>query len=298
MKILIAGATGLIGQALVSALLPQAQIAVLGRNSSRLSKHFPSCEALTWQQLDSFPFDACDVVINLCGENIGSRRWSKKRKKAIFQSRVDTTARLAAACAALGAKAPVFLNASAVGIYGAGADGVDEATPLPPEGADFLSQVGRRWELALEPAVAGGCRVITLRFGVVLSERGGMLKKLLPSFKMGMGAKLGDGQQVISWVSVTDVVRAILFLLRSTEARGAYNIVADEPITQHEFAISLAKHLHRPCWVRLPEWLITLLFGQMGDDLLLQGRPVRASRLKEAGFSFRSKTLDSYWETR
>lgn len=293
-KLLIAGATGFIGQALVVHLAKRYTISVLGRSISKLSQQFPNLTAYSWQNLQLEDIAAQHVVINLAGENIGGRRWSEHQRENIISSRVDTTTQLANFCVSLGQQAPRLLNASAIGVYGLATDDsvvFDEYSELPKQPSDFLSKVAYHWEQGLLPAVQAGVCVVKLRFGAVLAKQGGAMAKLLPSFRAGCGAILGNGQQPFSWVSLSDAIRAIDFLLDRPQLDGAFNVVADELVTQAAFAKALAVYLHRPCWLRLPAIVVKALFGQMGDELLLQGQKVTSTRLHQAGFKFEHDTL-------
>lgn len=299
MHIMICGASGLIGSALVAALASEHKLTLIGRDMDRLVKQFPqvSC-VLTWQDLSKEHIQDQQVIINLAGENIGEKRWSEAQKKKIIESRVSATKKLSALCAELGAASPRFINASAIGIYGDAFNTVDK--PAAQEdaiiqncNANFLSEVATAWENALLPAQEAGVRIVIVRFGVVLAKEGGALAKMLPSFKMGLGAQIGNGQQPFSWVTIEDVVGALCFLMASPTAQGAYNIVADEVVTQQCFADKLALQLKRPRWFVLPNYSIHLLFGEMGKALLSEGVNASNRKLKALGFKFTHPTLDS-----
>lgn len=290
MKILIAGASGFIGQKLVATLLPMHCITVLGRSMVTLNRYFKApVHLVTWESLSREDATNFDVVINLCGHNIGASRWNTRVKQALIDSRVETTRQLLDWLITHKAN-PRVMCANAIGIYGmqesADLSTFDERSVIesePPR--DFLSEIGVRWQQALEPAMAHGMSVTSLRFGVVLG-RGGMLKKLLPSFYIGCGSIIGDGQQMLSWVHRDDVIHAIEFLLKHPELTGAFNVTSPYPVTQAEFARTLAAQLHRPLWLKLPASLVRFLFGEMGECLLLKGQRVIPSRLIEAGYVF------------
>ena len=290
MKILIAGASGLIGQALVVAWQDQHDIVVLGRDAVKLKKVFPQQTAITWTQLQSV--EGFDVVINLAGANIGQGRWTAKRKQVILNSRVTATQQLAALCARASSP-PRLLSASAIGVYGLSAElqVFDEQSALPTPPQDFLAEVGAAWEAALSEAEQAGVPVTKMRFGVVLARHGGALAKMLPAFKLGLGGPIGSGQQPFSWVALADVVRAITFVIEYPELTGPVNIVAPEVVTQKHFAQALGKALHRPAFFPLPAWLVKLQFGQMGEELLLNGVSVKSQKLIEAGFVFQHAAL-------
>ena len=290
MKILIAGASGLIGQALVAAWHDQHDIVVLGRDVGKLKKVFPKQAAITWAQLQSV--EEFDVVINLAGANIGQGRWTAKRKQVILNSRVTATQQLAALCAKA-SSLPRLLNASAIGGYGfpAKPQMFDEQSALPNPPQDFLAEVGAAWEGALSETAQAGVPVTKMRFGVVLAKHGGALAKMLPAFKLGLGGPIGSGQQPFSWVSLADVVRAITFLVEHPELTGPVNIVAPDIVTQKHFAQALGKVLHCPAFFPLPAWLVKLQFGQMGEELLLNGVSVKSHKLIDEGFVFQQAAL-------
>jgi len=300
MYIMICGASGMIGSALFEALNAHHNLTVVGRDKSILEKRFQGVGCYSWQELTLDLLASQDAVINLSGENIGSKRWSEKQKKRILNSRIHATHTLASLCALLGKNAPRLLNASAIGVYGLPESLAaqkkrvfDGSSTLPLKPSDFLSEVGVQWESALNIAEDAGISVVKLRFGVVLSAQGGALKKMLPSFRLGLGAKIGSGEQPFSWVALDDVVLAIEFLLNHPAEEGVFNIVADGVVTQLQFAEKLAAHLRKPCFMSLPRVLIKLLFGQMGEELLLSGQSVRAVRLQALGFAFSCPTLDA-----
>lgn len=292
MRILIAGASGLIGQALIAAWQNQHDIVVLGRDADKLKKVFPQRPGITWTHLQSV--EGFDVVINLAGANIGQGRWTTNRKQVILGSRVTATQQLAALCAKA-SSAPRLLNASAIGVYGLPAKPqvFDEHSALPNPPQDFLAEVGVAWERALSEAEQAGVPVTKMRFGVVLAKHGGALAKMLPAFKLGLGGPTGSGQQPFSWVVLADVVRAITFLVEHPELAGPVNIVAPEVVTQKHFAQALGKTLHRPAFLPLPAWLVKLQFGQMGEALLLNGVSVNSQVLTDAQFTFAHPNLSA-----
>ena len=296
MKILIAGASGFIGHALVNSLHKEHQISVLGRNKSVLQREFSEdATCYAWDDLSTLDANQFDAVINLCGSNIAASRWNDAIKKELIDSRVKTCDMLINWIIKNQAK-PHFICANAVGIYGVQTNGdqiaFDENSPIntdnPP---DFLSEIGVQWQAALQPAIDYGLQVTTTRFGVVLEKNQGMLKKLFLSFYLGMGAIVGDGKQCLSWVHIQDVVGAITFLLGKPALTGAFNVTAPYPVSQQEFARTLAACLHRPLLLKMPPFLIRLLFGEMGELLLLKGQRVLPKRLLEEGYEFQYPTI-------
>ena len=300
MKILITGATGMIGTALTQACSDHS-LTLLGRSKARLHKHFGhSYDYMTWSDISSESLAPFDIIVNLAGENIGSGRWSTKKKSRIFNSRIKATTKIVTACLPLGEQSPRLINASAIGIYGLAKDInqqmdiiFDENSTPPKPATDFISHVGASWESALTPAIKAHIPVTLLRFAVVLDRSQGALAKLLPTFRLGLGSTIASGKQPFSWVSLQDVVRAIRFIIDTPTATGAFNIVSEDVVSQEQFAKTLATQLHRPCFLPLPELIVKLLFGQMGDELLIQGQHVKGHRLEEFGFTFQDKTLDS-----
>lgn len=291
MNIILAGASGFVGHELIRALQIDHHITALSRKKTNspgdVSRNVTHC---TWDELPELNANDYDAVINLCGYNIASSRWSDRVKKNLIDSRVNTSEALIAWIIKQQAR-PHFLCANAVGIYGLQDNGdtsaVDEDTPIDVTSPrDFLSEIGIRWQEALKPAADYGMQVTTLRFGVVLKKGGGMLKKLIPSFYVGLGSIVGDGKQCISWVHMDDVVGAILFLLNKPELTDAFNITSPNPVSQAEFAQALAASMHRPLLFKIPAFFIRTLFGEMGECLLLKGQRVQPKRLIEAGYQF------------
>lgn len=300
MNIMITGATGLIGQALVDSLINTHTITVVGRDIDKLKQVFKqTCTPLTWSDINRDTIAAMDIVINLAGANVSDKRWNNTFKQTVLNSRVECTHKIASLCATLADESPRLINASAVSIYGMPAthelqeqitfDENSSIAQLPNK--NFLTDVAIAWENALQPARNSGVAVTVLRFSAVLAKQGGALAKMLPAFKYGLGAVLGSGQQPYSWVALSDVVSVIQFLIDRPDSTGNFNIVADGILSQHDFAKILAKVLHRPCFMNIPAFVVKTLFGQMADELLLNGTRVKATRLRELGFTFQHNTL-------
>jgi len=296
MNVLIAGASGFIGQKLVHTMKLSHDVTVLGRNKSHLIRFFsPPVNIATWEDLSGLNAHTYDVVINLCGYNISASRWSEQVKKNIIQSRVQTTSQLVDWVITQGAK-PHFICANAVGIYGMQENedttALDEDTPIDfDKPSDFLSQIGTQWEQALQPAIDYGLSVTTTRFGIVLAKNGGILKKLSPSFYMGLGSVIGEGTQIMSWVHIDDVVGGLLFLIHRPDLTGAFNLTSPNPVNQACFAAALSKAMHRGLFLKIPAFAIQWMFGEMGECLLLKGQRVVPTRLLELGYTFRYPTL-------
>ena len=303
MNIVVCGASGMIGRALVRHLVMRGEtVTVVGRALSMLQRCFPDLpDQKCWSDLTAEWLATQDVVVNLAGENISAARWRDAQRQRLMESRVRTSAMLATLCAACGDAAPRLINASAIGIYGVyptiaeqNAVTFSEHTAAAPS-QDFLSEIGRAWEAAVAPAEQAGVSVLRLRFAVVLSRSGGALAALLPSFKMGLGARLGSGEQPFSWVALEDVVGAISWCIDHPALTGPLNVVADEVVSQKQFARQLAAALHRPQLLRLPGFVVKQLFGQMGEELLLNGQRVASTALKASGFAYRYPCLAAYF---
>lgn len=245
-------------------------------------------------RIDDAALDACDAVVHLAGANV-ARRWTAAGKALIRDSRVDPTRALCSALAARAKRPRVLICASGVGYYGdRGDDEVDEqASP----GGDFLADVCRGWEDACEPARQAGIRVVNLRIGVVLSPLGGALAKLLPPFRCGGGGRVGSGRQVMSWISLDDLVYALHHALISADLSGPVNATAPAPASNAVLTATLARVLHRPHLLPLPAWAVGALFGEMGRTLLLTGVRAVPRRLQESGFRFADPDLEAALRT-
>ena len=296
MNILIAGASGFIGAELATHLSQHHKITVLGRKLEKLASIFSKdVSQLTWDSLKLHDAKQYDIIINLSGSSIGAKRWSSKVKKELIKSRTDTNQQLVEWLIHHHAK-PRFFCANAIGIYGAqtiSKESFDEQSPLPKSSDDFLQHIGILWEQSLKAAIDAHIPVTTLRFGVVLKKGEGILKKLELPFRLGLGSILGSGSQTLSWIYYKDLIKAINFLIEHQDVTGPVNITSPYPITQQEFAQELAKALNRPLFFKTPALIIKMLFGEMGDYLLLKGQRVFPSRLNELGFTFTYPKIES-----
>jgi len=285
MRVAVSAASGLIGSALA------ADLAVNGTEVIRLVRRRPAGESeVGWDPqapgggLDPAALAGVDAVVHLSGAPIAGGRWTPARKAVLRSSRVAATAALATAMAAADPAPGVLLCASAIGYYGQTGDrAVDEGAPA---GQGFLAELVRDWEAAAEPARAAGIRVVSFRSGVVLAASGGMLGRLLPPFRLGLGARIGSGRQYLSWISLADEVAAIRFLLDSADAAGPFNLTAPRPVTNAEFTRALAQALGRPAVLALPSGLLRAALGEVASELLGSAR-VLPARLEAAGFTFR-----------
>jgi hypothetical protein len=290
-RVVISGATGLIGGA-VGASLEQDGVEV-----TRLVRRPPTSPTeVRWNPraraggLDPQVLSGADAVLHLSGAGVASRRWTDARKQELRDSRIGSTTALIEAITAAPAPPPVLLSGSAIGWYGdTGTHAVDESAPA---GAGFLATLVRDWEAATAPATAAGIRVVNLRSGLVMSGQGGMLGPLLPLFRLGLGGRIGSGAQYMSWVALTDEVRAIRFLLGSAELSGPVNLTAPEPVTNAEFTVALAAALRRPALLAVPAPLVRAGLGEVSSELLGSIRATPA-RLLEAGFTFTYPAIGS-----
>lgn len=288
LTVAITGASGLIGSEL-SAFLTAGGHRV--RPVVRRSPATP--DEIQWRPsegtIDAAAFEGIDAVAHLAGESIASGRWTAERKQRIRESRTQGTALLASTLISLRQPPRVFISSSAVGYYG---DlGAEIATESTPAGTGFLADVCREWEAATSPASEAGIRTVILRTGVVLTAQGGALGKMLLPFRMGLGGRIGSGEQGFPWIAIDDIVGMYHQALMDESWVGPYNATAPEPPSQREFAAALAHVLHRPAFAPLPAFMVKLLFGEMGDALLLQGARAAPRRATEAGFRFRYPEL-------
>jgi uncharacterized protein (TIGR01777 family) len=284
-RIVVAGASGFVGAALEAA---GHDVQLLVRRASRSTN-----EAAWDPAAGSLPLaavDGADAVVNLSGENVGAGRWSAARRERIQRSRLDATGTLVAALTHASRKPAVFITASATGYYGDRGDAV--VTEASGIGRGFLAEVCHAWETRAEGAARAGIRTAVLRFGVVLDRDGGALAKMLPWFRVGLGGRMGSGRQWMSWITRADVVRVIETVLADTRLSGAINVVSPSPVTNQQFARTLARVLGRPAFVPAPAWALRLAFGQMAEETVLASVRARPSRLEAAGFRFQAPELE------
>ena len=288
MKVLISGATGLIGSALIPVL------ASGGHEITRLTRSPASGGDVGWNpeagEIDASRLEGHDAVVHLAGENIGVGRWTEEKKRRIMESRSRGTRLLAETVASLPEPPDVMVSASAVGYYG------DRGNELLSEesgpGSDFLAEVCKAWEAAADPAREAGVRVVHPRNGVVLSTGGGALARLLPIFKLGGGGRVGSGRQWWSWIAVDDVVGAVVHALTRDSVEGPVNLGSPNPVTNAEFTRVLGKILNRPTIFPLPAPAARLMLGEVADALLLASQRVEPAKLEESGYEFRFPQLE------
>jgi len=282
-RVLISGASGLIGSRLRPALVLD------GHTTVALVRKAPAGDQVQWDpasSLDPKPFEGFDAIVHLAGKNIAGL-WTEKMKREIRESRVQGTRTLATAGAESfrqRGKPCVFVAASAVGFYGDRGD--EELTESSPRGIGFLADVCQEWEDAAAPAVTAGMRVVQLRIGAVLAKEGGALRAMLPVFRLGLGGPVGNGRQYLSWVAMDDVLGAFQLALAHESVRGPVNVVSPQPVRNREFVRELRAALHRPAVLPLPAFVVRSLMGEMGESLLLASQRVAPAKLEATGYRF------------
>jgi uncharacterized protein len=292
-KVLLSGASGMLGAAIGRAL-KQRGTTVL----KLVRREAKGPEEIRWNPADGAGTNAVPEIgrleglmaaIHLSGANVSSRRWSDSYKREMTESRVGSTAVLARALASLKLKPETLISASATGFYGDRGDEIlDERSAA---GSGFFPELCTAWEAASRPAEEAGIRVVHTRFGVVVGPDGGILARLKPLFKLGLGGPLGNGRQWMSWVSEADLVSAVLFALENPGLSGAVNVVAPEPVTNAGFTRELAQALHRPALFPAPAFALRLAFGEMADEALLSSTRAVPADLLAAGFVFAHRSL-------
>ncbi len=292
MKILITGGTGLIGRPLVRALADNGhQLWVLTRAPT--SAEFPAgVELVAWDGKTTQGWGhlagQVDAIIHLAGANIGERPWTNERKRLIRSSRVDSGQAVVEAVRQSPQRPGVVVQIAGVGYYGVHGDEIlDEQSPA---GSDFLAGVAADWENATRPVAELGVRHVIMRTGVVLAPKGGVLDPFILQNSLFAGGPLGSGRQWVSWIHIGDLLRAIQFFLDHSEASGAFNVTAPEPLTNKEFGRTVAQLMGRPFWAPVPAFMLRLILGEM-STLVLDGQRVLPKRLLELGFQFEYDTL-------
>jgi uncharacterized protein (TIGR01777 family) len=300
MKVLVAGATGLIGKHLIPALQKKGhQIVVLTRNVLKakllIEEHV---EFIEWNSEPTAELikaiETADAIINLAGENLNAKTWSNSQKKIIIDSRVNAVKKLSHAIMLASHKPKVFLQASATGYYGTECyTGVDESGA---KGIGFLADVVEQWEKADDEVEKSGIRYILLRTGVVLEPNEGALTAMVMPFKLGVGGHLGKGDQYISWIHYQDEINAIVYLLENENLSGTFNLTAPNPVSMREFAKSLGKSHNRPSWFHIPAPFLKIVMGEKAKEMILSSTNALPKRLLESGFSFKFKTIDEAFQ--
>jgi len=279
MRVLVSGATGFLGSQLVPGLRARGhEVHSVGRHGADHDWSLASLErGVAW----------CEGIVSLAGEPILGRRWNPAVKQQLWSSRFETTRALAQSAARHGTR--VFVGASAIGFYGAHGD--EELDEGARQGSDFVAQLCGDWEAALEPAATAGVRCVSPRIGVVLGRGGGVLGRLMPIFKLGLGGPVGNGRQWFSWIHIDDLLALLAWMLESESARGIYNATAPGPVTSAEFARTLGRVLHRPAFLPVPALALRLRFGE-GASVMLTGQRVLPARALASGFRFAHAALE------
>jgi uncharacterized protein (TIGR01777 family) len=291
MKILVTGSTGLIGSALIPSLLAD------GHSVVRLVRKISVTPAneVFWDPrlgtLNPAMLEGYDAVVHLAGESIAGARWTPENKRRILDSRVQGTRLLVEALLSLSKPPGVLISASAIGFYGnRGAEILREESP---PGTGFLPDLCRQWEDAAQPASKRGIRVVTPRIGLVLSGQGGALARMLLPFKLGVGGKIGPGNQYLSWIALDDLVGSIRHMIQDQDLSGPVNAVSPRAVTNLEFTRALGRTLSRPTLFPLPAFAARIVLGEMADELLLASARVEPARLLATGFQFRFSELEA-----
>jgi uncharacterized protein (TIGR01777 family) len=287
-KVLVSGASGLIGSALLPTLKSSGWTVV---SLVRGTDGNPSSDKIVWdpsQPLAPQIVSGFDAVIHLAGETIMGR-WSDEKKKKILDSRVIGTTNLSQALSQAEEKPKVFISGSAIGYYGTRGD--EALTEASAPGTGFLAEVAEKWEEATMAAVQADIRTAHIRTGIVLSPKGGALKAMLPPFKLGLGGRTGSGRQWMSWIDLQDMVGAIHHILKNDLIQGAVNLVAPKPVRNADFARTLASVLSRPAIFPMPAFMVKTIFGEMGEALLLGSQKVEPGKLISSGYPFRYREL-------
>lgn len=291
MKIIVAGSSGFVGAALVSFWQHQ------GHQIMRLVRSEKTVGSLqsAWDPekgiIHPEDLEGCDAVVNLSGENVSSGRWTQKKKQRLYDSRIKTTKLLCQTLAKLKKGPKVLLNASAIGYYGRHCE--QTKTESAPNGEGFLANICVDWEAATKEAEEAGIRVVKVRTAIVLDPKGGVLKKLLLPFKLCLGGTLGNGKQMMSWISLHELCRIYDFCLTKSDLKGAVNASSPEPVSNAEFTKTLGAVLNRPTLFPVPEFALKLIFGEMADELLLSSCAALPQKLEKAGFQFQDGDLKS-----
>lgn len=290
MNVLVSGANGLLGATLVPRLRTEGhRVLALVRREPR------GPDEVRWDTTHGMDLASSlppvDAFVHLAGESIAGGLWTAARKLRIRESRAVGTRVLATSAAALSPRPSIFASASAIGWYGSRGDELLDESSAP--GTGFLAEVGRAWEAALAPAQAAGIRTLSLRFGLLLSTRGGLLAKMLPAFRMGLGGALGSGRQWMSWVSADDAAAACVHALHRTDLAGPVNVTAPMPVRNADLTRILARVLGRPAFLRVPAGLLRAISREMADDVFLASQRVVARRLTETGFVFRDVDVEA-----
>lgn len=295
MKALITGASGLIGTALQEKLRDDGwELLLATRGEPKTDEQIQWDTEKGFAESDIARLEGLTAVVHLAGENVSGLRWTDEKKKAILESRVKGTKSVVDAMFELAERPKVFISMSGADFYGDTGD--DAKTETDKAGGTFLAEVCKAWEAEARRAEDAGIRTVILRAGMVLSSKGGALSVMLTPFKFGVGGVVGSGKQWMSWITLDDIVDAIVFAVDNENLRGAVNAVSPEAVTNEEFTKMLGEVVYRPTFIPLPEFAVNLALGEMGHTLLLDSRRVVPKRLIDAGFEFQFTDLKAALE--
>ena len=289
-SILVTGGSGFIGRHFCEAATQLGmQLCVLTRNPQNAARKLPSSVQLISRLSELSADYTPDIILNLAGEPLADGRWTHRRKQKFYDSRINTTDSLFDFFANRETAPKLLISGSAIGYYGPGEQAVDETG----EGIDgFSHQLCRTWENSAKRFESLGCRICYLRTGIVLGDAGA-LARMLPAFKMGLGGPIGSGKQWMSWIHIDDMVAIILHCINNPAIQGAVNATAPHPVINADFGSALAATLQRPDFLTMPAFMVKILFGEMGEELLLQGQKVIPAKILASGFEFKYANLNT-----
>jgi uncharacterized protein (TIGR01777 family) len=295
MKIVVAGGSGFLGTALLTKLTDAGHSLVLLTRAQRSTTSLPgSVQLIQWNASTmgswSTSIEGADAVVNLTGESIGGKRWSKHQKETLLSSRVNSTKAIVEAIRQATSKPKVLVNQSAVGYYGNVPDG--DVREDHPAGNDFLSVICKQWEAEARNAESLGVRVVLPRTGIVLAKHGGALPRFFLPFNLFIGGPLGSGKQWFPWIHLDDEINALIFTLEHETISGPVNLAAPESATMKQFCTTLGKAMHRPSWAPVPGIVLKILLGEMAGPLILGGQKIVSTKLQAAGFRFKYPLLE------
>ena len=295
MRVVVAGGSGFIGRKLIGGLLQEHhEVTLISRTPEKTGNYFPGVQVRFWDAKNETALtgilDGADAVINLTGESLASKRWTQIQKERILFSRIESTRALILAINHALHKPFVLLNASAVGYYGNVPEG--DVTESAPRGTGFLADVCARWEEEALKVQKSGVRVVLLRTGVVLDNKGGALQNIILPFRLFLGGPPGSGSQWFPWIHLQDEVSAILFALENEHITGPLNLAAPDSVRMMDFCRKLGKILRRPSWMHTPAWILNLILGEMAQPLLFHGQKMIPKKLIESGFKFHFPKLE------
>ncbi len=294
MKVVITGATGFIGRALCEGLKRDYEIVALSRNKEKATLVLDNAiKVVQWDGETTGDWanelDGAFCVVNLAGENVGVKRWTERKKERIINSRLKATAAVVEAIRKSRNKPKILIQASAMGWYGS--KGIIEADEDSGPGEGFLAKVSQQWENTADQVIDMNVRLAKMRFGAVLAFQGGVLAQMIKPFKFYLGGYFGSGKQWFPWVSINDVVGAVRFVMENEKCIGAFNVTGPVPVELKDFCSKIGAVMNRPSWTIIPGFIVKLILGQMGEELILTSYKIKPKRLTDAGYEFRHRTV-------